>query len=324
MLPAAPIVVTVPSPVGLSSASLSWRDPATTTPAGRLQADARTHYYGGLAVRDNPSGLLGPDGQPLCGLSVDLCGLTQTGPDTGTATVTGVSDPPAGYKNPLRVSNDGCLWFDPANVVTYYLPACTTASVPSQSILGGTGNRDLGSPVTVCITNDCPGPAVVRRTIKVLNASIIDPPPSAGSGGRIDFQVALPEYNVNSVPTNGGVTPGTATPKDLGAASITCAQIANCDDARSEVLYFLTVDGGFDIHVLRAGTNQSAATSITFELDEFVATPGGTHTMTVTPRLAEFISPLGTYTVFPGQIQVCMQLVCLPPGSSVQQTPGCP
>lgn len=307
------------SPVALNSASVNWRSPDTTNPVGRLQGDVKPYFWGGLEVVDNPGGLLGPDGNPLCGVSIDLEGLSQSGVDPGDGSTTGVLDPPDGYQNPLRITENGDLWIDQSLTPTF-IEACVEESYTGRDVVAASAPESLGTTVSVCVENTTSQQCLVERKVSLLNAAIFDPPPSAGGTFTIDLEVALPEYTVDDGPDPSIANPtGGAT----GTTSITCAQIEGCDDARSMVLYYLRVNGGFDIHAVRACTGTCPSQSMTYDLPPLFVGAGETLTMTVEPRLQQIVTPTGTYSVFPGTIRACMKMICLPSGGSFTATPTC-
>lgn len=315
------------SPVALSTSTISWRDQASTDPIGRLQGDVKFYYYGGVEGRVNPEGLLGPDGQPLCGTSLRLCNLSLDGPDPDpTKPVTGVIDPPAAYTNPLRMSKAGCLWIDPNEIVTNrYKPSVVATPYPAVGVIGPSGIRELGPAMTNCVKNTTAGPALLTQEISVLNASISAPPPSQGGGAKIDFVVALPNYHVPNISVSGstGTPSGDATPLGQGTASLTHNQIEGASDSRSAVSLFLEIDGTSSFHVLGCATLGFAITTITFKINPIYLNPGESHTTTIQPKIQPWIEPVGAYTASPGIVTSLMRLEPLPPGGAFIDSPGC-
>jgi hypothetical protein len=160
------------TPIALGSCTVSVRDPAQTVPRGRLQFDVRTYPYGALAAFcDVDSCILGPDGEPLRGLGVDLYGVDQTEPS---------ATPPSGYANPLGITSSNELFVD---LPVQYEPTCSTLTVGGQ-FTATAGN--LGAALTQCVSNTSGRPARLRRVLTVTNASIQDPP---GTPGTLNISV---------------------------------------------------------------------------------------------------------------------------------------
>jgi hypothetical protein len=81
----------------INSCSITWRDPSSTSPQGRLQADLRLYPLGGLKefCDDDDCNQVGR------GIGICLHGVDQTKGE----------NPPEDYVNPLAMTEDGCIWF---------------------------------------------------------------------------------------------------------------------------------------------------------------------------------------------------------------------
>lgn len=191
-------------PRALSSCTISVRDPQSTRPAGRLQFDVRAYQIGALTeFCDTDQCVLGPDGEPLRGLGINLFGVDQT---------EAAADPPAGYVNPLGITASNELFVDLAGRLE---PVCTERSVGGQQVASA-GN--VGGVLSQCVSNTTGRVVRARRRVTVVNASVIDPP-RAGVSGSITVDTSGP------------------------SATIDCDEIQGCEPAAGDVEYRLTIGG---------------------------------------------------------------------------------
>lgn len=279
-----------PSPVALNSCTVSVRDPATTIPVGRFQFDVRTHPFGALtAFCEDDVCVLGPDGEPLRGLAVDLYDVDQT---------VAAATPPSGYVNPLAVTVDGELYVDLAQT---YEPSCVTTAVATTLLQGGGANSttDLGNPITHCVTNSTGAACKLRRSVTIRNASIENPPTDPASG-----TITAPLNNAGD------------------AAVVDCATIRQCDPTPADMVYQLDVNGE-TLQVVRAMTGQASTYSGTIQLADVTVAADTDYTLTVQPELLVVAPASARFPIAGGSIMTCLQLVCPPANRGFVSTEAC-
>lgn len=284
----------VASLVALGSCTIAPRDPASTLPRpGRLQFDVRPYGLGALAAFcDTDSCILGPDGEPLRGLGVNLTNRDQIEAD---------AQPDATYVNPLRVAPDNSLYVD---LPTQYQKTCDTVAVGGFFI---DGTQNLGAAASACVSNPSTTTAgIVERWVQVENASIENPPGTAG--GTIAIEAS------GNVPDAGG--------------NVTLTGTLDCDDVNgcltsADALLRITSETGATYDIVRAQTGQASVFTGRFDLPDVSIAAGADYTSTAQMSLQMITAASDRFPINGGTLTLCARLVLPPPNDGFTTTPTC-
>lgn len=297
------------SPVGVNTCTFVWRDPAEND--GRLLGDVRIHQLGALqqSCQDGVSSpILGPDGQPLRGLGLNLYGHAQTAAD---------AVPSAGYTNPLKITAANELYLERDYPVEFYRPYTVQQSPTVRDVLWTQGANQLLLDTTfgLTVTNSSPVDGWYERWLSVLSWSIIDPPPST-----------IPLIDPITVPVSGVTTSvsvdlntGTGTGSQTGApyATITRQNIDDVQSPEAIINYSISVDSGAGavaaVLIGQVETGGIAGGSQTIRLSDVLLAAGASHTTTlqayIQPRDgARIPNASRVFSVFPGLIEYNVRL----------------
>ena len=296
------------APAALPSCSIVPRSPDSTSPPGRLQFDLRVHQLGGL-FSDCQDGvgspILGPDGQPLRGVGVNIYGHPQT-----------ASDPTPErdcYVNPLKVTADNELYVDRDWPVQFFRPVETCQSIPGRDVVwsAGAGRLNLDETFGMTVTNETCVVTWLERWVTINSWEILDPPSSTTV--LVDPLVAevvasLDDNTVSTtVDTGAGTGSGTVdNPEVSGTVSITRQNIDDLSSPEAVIRYWLDVNGqGFLVG--SASTGQVAAGTQTIRLPIVNLQPGQADTTTIQaylqPRDSSRVpNDSRSFGMFPGQV----------------------